>query len=145
MMRAGSPTELPLTGQWELGGLMVDKLAGMARFIATLLAIVAGFVAIPSSVNVPLVLVILGLIAGLKYQPEQTVGLILVLIALPIVGSALAYIPAIGAQLNAAALNIQLAAAGVTATVIAMRLYNNSRDDVAALAGSSGRAKAATT
>jgi hypothetical protein len=122
---------------------MIDKIAGLARLVATLLAIVAGFVAIPVTVNVALVLVILGLIAGLKYKPEQTVGLILVLVALPIVGSALANIPAIGAHLNAAALNIQLAAAGVTATVIAMRLYNNSRDDVGAWTASTGGAKAA--
>ena len=67
---------------------MIDKIAGLARLVATLLAIVAGFVAIPVTVNVALVLVILGLIAGLKYKPEQTVGLILVLVALPIVGSA---------------------------------------------------------
>jgi hypothetical protein len=122
---------------------MVDKIAGLARLIATLLAIVAGFVAIPN-VNVALVLLILGLIAGLKYRPEQTVALILVVVALPIVGSALGNIPTIGAHLTAAALNIQLAAAGVTATVIAMRLYNNSREDVTALTASSASAKPAS-
>ena len=120
---------------------MVDKIAGLARLIATVLAIVAGFVAIPN-VNVALVLVVLGLIAGLKYRPEGMVGLLLVVIALPLVGAALANIPAIGAQLNAAALNIELAAASVAATVIALRLFNNSRDDVAGLAGAGGGAAA---
>ena len=124
---------------------MVDKIAGLARLIATVLAIVAAFVAIPATVNVTLVLVILGLIAGLKYRPEGTMTLLLVVLALPLVGAALANIPAIGAQLNAVALNIQTAAAAVAATVIAMRLYNNSRDDVAGLAGTAGGTTAAAS
>jgi len=121
---------------------MVDKIAGLARLVATVLAIVAAFGVIPATVNVTLLLVILGLIAGLKYRPEGTMTLLLVVIALPLVGAALANIPAIGAQLNAVALNIQTAAAAVAATVIAMRLYNNSRDDVAAFAGTAGGAAA---
>ena len=124
---------------------MIDKIAGLARLIATVLAIVAAFVAIPATVNVTLVLVILGLIAGLKYRPEGTMTLLLVVVALPLVGAALANIPAIGAQLNAVALNIEVAAAAVAATVIAMRLYNNSRDDVAAFAGMAGGTAAAAS
>jgi hypothetical protein len=120
---------------------MVDKIAGLARLIATLLAIVAAFVPI-TAFNVPLALVVLGLIAGLKYGPDGTVSLLLVVLALPLVGGALTQIPAIGAQLNAVALNIEIAAAAVAATVIAMRLYNNSRDDVLGLAGSAGAAPA---
>jgi hypothetical protein len=120
---------------------MVDKIAGLAQLIATLLAIVAAFVPIVAF-NVPLALVVLGLIAGLKYGPDGTVSLLLVVLALPLVGAALAQIPAIGAQLNAVALNIEIAAAAVAATVIAMRLYNNSRDDVLGLAGSAGGAPA---
>lgn len=123
---------------------MVDKIAGLARLLATLLAIVAGLVpAATGSFNVALVLVVLGLIAGLKYKPEGTVALLVVVLALPLVGAALGNIPAIGAQLNAVALNIQLAAASVAATVIAMRLYSNSKDDVSGLAGAGGTASAA--
>jgi hypothetical protein len=121
---------------------MVDKIAGLARLVATLLAIVAAFVPI-TQINVALVLVILGLIAGLKYRPEGTIALLLVVIALPLVGAALANIPEIGARLNAVALNIELAAAAVAATVIAMRLYNNSREDVSAFASPTGAAKPA--
>jgi hypothetical protein len=120
---------------------MVDKIAGLARLIATLLAIVAAFVPI-AAFNVPLALVVLGLIAGLKYGPESTVSLLLVVLALPLVGAALANIPAIGAQLSAVATNIEVAAASIAATVIAMRLYNNSRTDVMDLAGSAGGAAA---
>jgi hypothetical protein len=122
---------------------MVDKIAGLARLLATLLAIVAGFVAIPS-VNVALVLVVLGLIAGLKYGPERMVGLLLVVIVLPLVGAALGTIPAVGAQLNAAALNLELAAAAIAATVIAMRLYNNSVEDVTGVTASSAPAATAS-
>ena len=118
---------------------MVGKIAGLARLIATLLAIVAGFVpAAMSNFNLALVLVVLGIIAGLGYAADQAGRLFLVVLVLPAVGTALATIPAIGAQLNAVALNIAMAAAGVAATVIAMRLYNNSKEDVTGLAGSGG-------
>lgn len=122
---------------------MVDKVAGLARLIATLLAIVAGFIAIPN-VNIGLVLVVLGIIAGLGYSGDQAVRLFLVVLVLPAVGTALATIPAVGAQLNAVALNIALAAAGVAATVIAMRLYNNSKEDITGLAGSPSGSTAAS-
>lgn len=120
---------------------MVDKIAGLARLLATLLAIVAGFVpAALANLNVALVLVVLGLIAGLKYTPDKLLGLFFVVITLPIAGSALANIPAIGAQLNAVAVNIDLAAAAVAAMVIAIRLFDNSKEDVAGLAGSGAAA-----
>jgi hypothetical protein len=121
---------------------MVDKLAGAARLVATLLAIIAGFVAIPNF-NVALVLVILGLVAGLKYTPDKLLGLLFVVVTLPMVGAALANIPAIGAQLNAVALNIEVAAASIAATVIAMRLFHNSMEDVTSVAGTDTGAKAA--
>ena len=125
---------------------MVEKIAGLARLIATLLAIVAGFVVIPSDVNVPLVLVVLGLIAGLRYKPEEMVPLFLVVLVLPLAGIALGTIPEIGSNLNAAFNNIALAAAAVAATVIVMRLFNNSKADLMAWmpAGGEAPAKAAT-
>ena len=123
---------------------MVDKLAGAARLVATLLAIVAGFVAIPNF-NVALVLVILGLIAGLKYRPESMIGLFLVVLVLPLVGRALGIVPGIGTQLTAVALNLEIAAAAIAATVIAMRLFTNSRDDVTSIASNDSGAKAAAT
>jgi hypothetical protein len=121
---------------------MVKSIAGLARLIATLLAIVAGFVAIPT-LDVALALVVLGIIAGLGYAADQAGRLFLVVLVLPAVGAALATIPAIGGQLNAVALNVALAAAGIAATVIAMRLFNNSREDVAGLAGLGGSSTAA--
>ena len=122
---------------------MLMKIGGLARALAIVLAIVAGFVAL-NMMNVPLVLVVLGLIAGLAMPEDRLVLSTVTLIALPIVGAALTHIPTIGAQLNAVALNIQLALAGSLATVIAMRLYHMTMDGVIGLAGGAPAAKAAT-
>jgi len=121
---------------------MLEKIGGLARLLATLLAIVAGFVALPANINVALVLVVLGLIAGLRYKPEEAMSLFLVVLVLPLAGLALATIPEIGDKLNAVFNNIALAAAAVAATVIAMRLYNNSRADLAAWMPAGGGAAA---
>ena len=72
---------------------MLQKIGGLARIIATLLAIVAGLVALPGNLNVPLVLVVLGLIAGLVYAAEDAGRLFLVVLVLPVVGAALGVIP----------------------------------------------------
>jgi len=111
---------------------MLEKIGGLARLLATLLAIVAGFVALPANINVALVLVVLGLIAGLRYKPEEAMSLFLVVLVLPLAGLALGMIPQIGDKLTAVFNNIALAAASVSATVIAMRIYNNCRADIGA-------------
>jgi len=122
---------------------MLTKIGGLARALAILLAIVAGFMAL-NMMNVPLVLVVLGLVAGLAMAEDRLLLSTVTLIALPIVGAALTHIPAIGAQLNAVALNIQMALAGSLATVIAIRLYHMTMDGVMGLAGGAGGARAAT-
>ena len=124
---------------------MIEKIAGLARLLATLLAIVAGFVALPGNFNVALVIVVLGLIAGLRYTPEESVRLFLVVLVLPLAGIALATIPEVGGQLNAAFNNVALAAAAAAATVIAMRLYNNCKNDLMAWVPSGGEAPAKAT
>ena len=113
---------------------MLMKIGGLARAIAIVLAIVAGFVAL-NMMNVPLVLVVLGLIAGLAMTDDRLVLSTVTLIALPIIGAALAQIPTIGAQLNAVALNLQMAIAGALATTIAIRLYHMTMDGVTGLTG----------
>ena len=114
---------------------MVGKIAGLARLLATLLALVAGLVTIPGDINVPLILVVLGLIAGLAYSTDESARLFLVVLVLPAVGAALGVVPEIGDKLTAVALNIALAAAGAAATVIALRLFGNSKSDVGAWTG----------
>ncbi len=84
---------------------------------------------------------LLGLVAGIAYNADEAGRLFLVVLVLPAVGAALGTIPAIGTQLNAVAINIALAAAGIAATVIAMRQFNNSKNDVASLASMGGAAK----
>ena len=114
---------------------MVGKVAGFARLLATLLAIVAGLVALPGNINVPLMLLVLGLIAGLAYSADEGARLFLVVLVLPVIGAALGIVPEIGDKLNAVAINIALAAAGAAATVIALRLFNNSKTDIGAWTG----------
>lgn len=101
----------------------MDKIYAAARAIATLLAIVAAFVAIPN-INVAAVLVVLGIIAGLGYDAETTPRVLLATVALPIVAMALAHLPTVGTHLAAIATNLGLATAGIAATVIAVRLFS---------------------
>jgi hypothetical protein len=122
---------------------MLTKIGGLARALAIILAIIAGFMAL-NMINVPLTLVVLGLVAGLAMTEDRLLLSTVTLIALPIVGAALTHIPAVGAQLNAVALNIQMALAGSLATVIAIRLYHMTMDGVMGLAGGAGGARAAT-
>jgi hypothetical protein len=121
---------------------MMMKIGGLARALAILLAIVAGFVAL-NMMNVPLVLVVLGLVAGLAMTDDRLVLSTVTLIALPIIGTALTNIPTVGAQLNAVCGNLQLAIAGALATTIAIRLYHMTMDGVTGLAGLGGGTPAA--
>ncbi|WP_407828823.1 hypothetical protein [Sphingomonas sp.] len=118
------------------------KIGGLARAIAIVLAIVAGFVAL-NMMNVPLVLVVLGLIAGLAMAQDRVVLSTVTLIALPIIGAALATIPTIGAQLAAVCGNLQLAIAGALATTIAIRLYHMTMDGVTGMMGAAATPAAA--
>ena len=121
---------------------MLMKIGGLARALAIVLAIVAGFVAI-TMMNVPLALVVLGLIAGLAMPEDRVVVTTVTLIALPIIGTALATIPTVGAQLAAVCGNLQMAMAGALATVVAMRLYHLTMDGVMGLTGMAGGTAAA--
>jgi hypothetical protein len=101
---------------------MLNMISGLARTLYILLAIVAGFVAL-TMMNVPLVLVVLGLIAGITLPQDRYVTAGVTVIALPILGAAMAMIPAIGAQLSAIMGNLQLGMAGALVTALAIRLY----------------------
>jgi hypothetical protein len=122
---------------------MLKKIGGLARALYIVLAIVAGFVAL-GMMNVPLVLVVLGLIAGLAVPKDRMVLLAALVIALPMVGAALGHIPSIGAQLTAVTGNLQLAAAGSLATALAIFLYELVMEGVTGLSGSGSPATPAT-
>lgn len=111
---------------------MVGKIAGLARALAILLAVVAGVVTIPG-VDVRIVLVILGLIAGIGYGDDTRSRIILTALVLPLVSAALALLPVVGAYLGAIAANVGLAAAGAVATSVAIRLFNLVKGDLTGL------------
>ena len=117
---------------------MLNKIGGLARALYIVLAVVAGFVAL-GTMDVALVLVVLGLIAGISMPKERMVLAAVTIIALPIIGAALGHIPAIGAQLTAVAANLQLGMAGAFATAIVIVLYELAMDGVTGLAGSASR------
>ena len=121
---------------------MLNKLSGLARSLYIILAIVAGFVAM-GGMNVALVLVVLGLIAGITLPKDRLVLAAVSVVALPVIGTALTNIPAIGAQLNAVTVNLALGICGAAATAIAMFLYDLVMDGVSGLmGGATGRAAA---
>lgn len=111
---------------------MLNKVARLARALGIVLAIVAAFVAIPA--QVPLILVGLGLVAGLAYGPEDFIRLGVLALVLPLAGIAVGNIPAVGAQLSAAFGNVGLAVAAVLVTRIAIRLYETVVGDVTGIA-----------
>ena len=122
--------------------MMMMRIGGLARALAILLAIIAGFVAL-GGMDVALVLLVLGLVAGVALTDERMVVNVALVIALPIIGAALTHIPTVGAQLNAVALNLQMAMAGAVATAVAIRMYHLTMDGVMGLAGNGHAAKAA--
>ena len=95
--------------------------------------------------NVPLILVVLGLIAGLAMMQDKMVLAAAIAIVLPIIGAALGTIPAIGAQLTAVCANLQLGVAGALATAIAILLYHLVMDGLMGLTGAAGGTPAAAT
>jgi prepilin signal peptidase PulO-like enzyme (type II secretory pathway) len=113
---------------------MLTKIGGLARALAILLAIVAGFVAL-GGMDVALILLVLGLVAGLALTDDRMVLNVALVIALPLVGAALTHIPTIGAQLNAIALNLQMAIAGSVATALAIRMYHLMMSGVMGMTG----------
>ena len=122
---------------------MLKKIGGLARALAILLAIVAGFVAL-GGMNVGLVLLVLGLVAGLALTDERMLLNVALVIALLSIGTALTQIPTIGAHLNSVALNLQMAMIGGITTAMAIRMYHLVMDGVTGLAGGAPAAKAAT-
>ena len=121
----------------------MKKIGGLARALYILLAIVAGFVAL-GTMDVALVLVVLGLIAGLSMPREWMVLAAALVIALPIIGTALGHIPMIGAQLTAICANLQLGVAGALASAVAIFLYELVMDGVTGMMGAATDAKPAT-
>jgi hypothetical protein len=120
----------------------MNKIIALARAAAIILAVVTAFVAI-ASLNVALVLVSLGLIAGLGYGEDDMTRLVLTVLVLPVAGAALTNIPTVGAQLEVVATNLAVVVAGAAATVLAIRCFNLVKDDLTGLTASTPQAAAA--
>lgn len=123
---------------------MLKKISGLARALYIMLAVVAGFVAL-GMMNVALVLVILGLLAGISMPKDRMVLAAATVIALPAVGTALGHIPTIGAQLNTLAGNLQIGVAGALASAIAIYLYQLVMEGVTGIVGGMTGATAPAT
>ena len=123
---------------------MLMKISGLARTLYIVLALVAGFVTL-GKMDIALILVVLGLIAGISLPAERMVLAGVAIIALPIIGGALAHIPAIGAELNAVTANLQIGMCGALASAMAIVLYGLAMDGVMGMAGSGGSRTAAAT
>src|SRR5215218_6505894 len=121
---------------------MLNKVSGLARALYIVLAVVAGFVAL-GTMDVALVLVVLGLVAGISMPRERMVLAAATIIALPIIGAALANIPSVGAQLAAVTANLQLGIAGAFATALVIALYELVMEGVTGLTAPEARGKRA--
>ena len=113
---------------------MLKKIGGLARAIYIVIAIVAGFIAM-GTLNIGMVLLVLGLLAGLALPRERMVLTGIAVLTLPIIGAALGQLPAIGAQLTAVAGNLQIGATGALATATAILLYELFMDGVMGMTG----------
>ena len=122
---------------------MLKKVGGLARALYILLAIITGFVAL-GMMNVPLVLVVLGLIAGIAMPRERMILVAALIIAFPTVGAAVGTIPMIGTKLTAVCANLQLGAAAALASAIAIMCYELVMDGVTGLTATGTTTKTAT-
>ncbi len=122
---------------------MLNMISGLARTLYIILAIVAGFVAL-GTMNVALILLVLGLVAGLTLPAERQLLATATVIALPILGAALGNIPTIGAQLTAVMANLQMGVAGAVTTALLMRLYGLAMEGIPGLGATGGTARKAT-
>ena len=123
---------------------MLKKVSGLCRALYILLAIITGFVAL-GTMDVALILVALGLVSGLSMPQDKLILAGVTALVLPIVGGALAHIPAIGAQLTAVTANLQMGVAGALASAMAIFLYGLVMDGLMGLTGGAAATPAAAT
>lgn len=123
---------------------MLNKVSGLARALYIVLAIIAGFVAL-AGLDVALVLLVLGLIAGITMPKDRLLLSMAAIIALPLVGAALTNIPEIGTQLNAVMANLQLGIAGAATSALTILLYGLVMEGVTGLRTTTPAVRPATS
>ncbi len=111
----------------------MEKITGLAGALAVLLSVVAGVV--PNlGFETGLVIVLLGIIAGITVPQDGAVRIYLAVLAFPVVAAVLGSIPALGDYLSAIFSNLGLGAAGIAATIMAFRVYQMVKDGLLGLA-----------
>lgn len=113
----------------------MKMLSALATLVGIAVAIIAAFVTLP--VNVPMLLVLMGLLAGLAYDMDKTVTLMVAVLVYPVAGAALGAIPEVGGYLGAILTNVGVAAAGAAATVLTRRIIDMVKGSLAALTNKS--------
>ncbi|TNE45768.1 MAG: hypothetical protein EP341_10425 [Sphingomonadales bacterium] len=113
----------------------MEKIGGLAGALGVVLAIVAGVVNIPG-LDVALIILLLGVVAGVAAPQDGAVRIFLGVLVLPAVGAALAGVPAVGGYLDAIFGNLAVAAAGVATSLVARRVYEMVMSGVKGLSGS---------
>ena len=116
---------------------MLDKISVAGRLLAIIVAVVAGVVTIPN-VDVNLVLIVLGLIAGLSVKNEHFTMFMVAVVALPVIATVLTGIPSIGTQLGAIFSNFGVAVAASMAMAFALGTIQNAKADGSSLMGGGG-------
>lgn len=111
---------------------MLSKIAGLSRAAGIILAVVAALVTIPN-LDIPTLLIVLGLVAGLGYNEDNSTRLILAGLGVSIVSSTVGQLPMVGAQLAGIAGNILLVVGGAIATVLTIRILNLVKGDLTSL------------
>lgn len=112
----------------------MDKLTGLASLAAIILAIVAGVM--PNlGFDAGMIILILGIIAGISADQDNAVRMFLAVLVLPVVAAGLGGLEAIGGYLAGIFGNLAVAATGISATLIARRIYEMVMANIQGLTG----------
>ncbi len=111
---------------------MLGKITGLAGALSIILAIIAALVTIPN-LDISVILILLGLIAGVGVAAERIVGFLVAVLAYPALGAALALLPMVGEKLNAITGNLALGAAGAASSALAIYLFGQVKNQLLGL------------
>lgn len=113
---------------------MLDKVTGLAGALAVLVAIVTAFVPI-AGLDVAVLLLVLGMVAGIGYDADATLRGGVATVALPLVAAAMGSLPALGTQVGAIFSGFAIAATGAFGVSVLIRVVQRSIGAVKGLAG----------
>ena len=113
----------------------MKKIGAIAGLLGLLVAILAAFMTMP--MDAAMLMVVLGVIAGIAYDMDRMVGLMLAVLVYPIAGTTLGAIPTIGEPIGAILTNIGVVAAGAAATVLVRRVIEIVQANIGELTGKS--------